>query len=195
MPREKYVFFPESKSQRNEFNKKMVEDRVDKLLRDFNLVDSDNPRFRARRFLESLIPKITLINEVDPEKHLIPYILEPNYNAFLVLERKSISSRIPHYEYTRRFSHLDYQYTKVLALGYKKNENGVEVGFFGKNENDRYLYDHPEREEFTSLDTRMLFSTTVPVEEIIPNLARAFASYERNKGRDLYNQVIFPSES
>ncbi|MDD3998738.1 MAG: hypothetical protein PHR98_01370 [Candidatus Shapirobacteria bacterium] len=177
-----------------ELGGKIVKKRADELLENFNLSDREESKFKAKRFLKSLLNKAHLKHEVDPDKYIYPYILLPNPDdAFLVLEKKLISRKRPHNESTKGLS-WDCYYTKLIALGYRKVEDGLEVGFFGKNKNDPDIFEDPDRGIFLSLDAGMLFTKTVTEEEIVPTLALAIASYEYNKGRPLNDQVTFPSE-
>lgn len=178
-----------------ELGGKIVKKRADELLRDFDLTDKGESKFKAKRFLKSLLLKASLKNEVDPEKYTGPYVLYPTLDdAFLVLERNSTTGTRPDNESTKGLS-SDYKYTKVLALGYTKVEDEFIVGFFRKNENDRYLCNHSDYRDFTPIDAGNLFFKTVTDEkEIIPTLAQAMASYEYNKGKPLNDQVTFPSE-
>ncbi|HNY04353.1 MAG TPA: hypothetical protein PKI92_01145 [Candidatus Woesebacteria bacterium] len=169
-----------------------IEKRASELQRDRDFIDG-NPK----KFLKTLLSIVDLKNEADPEKYTSPYILSPSFDeTFLVLERKLMSGTKPYNEETKDHSTSDYKYIEVVALGYIENEDGsVEVGFFKKNEKDPYIYNHPEKIDFTPLDAGMLFTITVSKEQIISTLALAFASYEYNKGKPLNNQVAFPSES
>lgn len=171
-----------------ELGGEIVKKRANELLRDFDLTNMGEPKFKAKRFLELMIPKITLINEVDPETNRNPYSVEINHNYFLVLEDKWISGRTPD---PRR---LKYDYSQVTALGCKKDGKLFKVGFFKRNEIDPYIFEDPDRGIFLPLDAGMLFTKTVTEEEIIPTLALAMASYEYNKGKPLNEQVTFPSE-
>lgn len=166
-----------------------VKKRADELLKNLDFIDGI-----PKRFLKSLLLKVSLKNDADPEKHTDPYILYPNPDdAFLVLERNLTSKKRPDNESTKGLS-TDYKYTEVMALGYTKVGDGFEVGFFKKNENDIYFANHPEDRNFTPLDAGMLFTKIVNEEEIIPTLALAMASYEYNKEKTLNHQVTFPGE-
>ena len=178
-----------------ELGGKIVKKRADELLENFNLSDREESKFKAKRFLKSLLNKAHLKHEVDPDKYIYPYILLPNPDdAFLVLERKLISSKRPYNESTKGLP-SDYTYTEAMALGYRKVGDEYEVGFFGKNENDNYLCNHPDDGDFNPKDAGMLFTKTVVSEEdIILTLALAMASYEYNKGKTLNDQITFPSE-
>lgn len=191
MLKEKFVSCPESRSKLSQADKKIVQDEADKLLLDFKPIDR-TPWLLPKRFLESLIPKVSLKNNVDLERHPLPYIVEPNNSAFLILKRKSVSILVPH-TVTQYHYNSSYEYTEVLALGYEKDKDGIEVGFFSRNENDRYLNEHRERKNFIPLEIGMLFSKTVPEKEIIPTLALAMASYQFNQEKENCNQVIFPA--
>ena len=171
----------------------IVKKRADEYQEDFNSKDMGDSKFRIKRFLKSLLPKVSLKNEVDPEKYNDPYILYPGSDeAFLVLERKLISNKRPDNESTKGLP-SNYEYTGVMALGYKKEEDKFIVGFFGKNENDIYLANHPEERDFKPVNNiGMLFTKTVPEEEIIPTLALAMASYEYNNGKRPDDQITFP---
>lgn len=173
----------------------IVKNNAKQLEKDFDLKDIGDPKFKTKRFLRSLISKTTLINEIDSKKYSTPYLLFPGFNdAFLVLERKLISSKRPYNESTKGLP-SDYTYTEAMALGYRKVGDEYEVGFFGKNENDNYLCNHPDDGDFNPKDAGMLFTKTVVSEEdIILTLALAMASYEYNKGKTLNDQITFPSE-
>ena len=172
----------------------IVKNNAKQLEEDFNLRDIGDPKFKTKRFLKSLLNKTLLKHEVDPDKYIYPYILLPNPDGvFLVLERKLISRKRPHNESTKGLS-WDCSYTKLKALGYRKVGDGLEVGFFGKNENDPYIFEDPDRGIFLPLDAGMLFTETITEKEIVPTLALAMASYEYNKGKRLNDQITFPSE-
>lgn len=179
---------------KNNAGEEVVLKRANELQRAFNLIDVGDSKSKSKRFLKSLITKIPLINEVDSDKYTGPYILYPNFNeAYLVLERKQITGVRPYNESTKGMS-KNYQYTKVIALGYQKLKDRIQVGFFGKDENNPYIIEDPDRGIFLPLDAGMLFTETVTEEEIVPTLALAAASYEYNKGKPLNDQITFPSE-
>jgi len=169
---------------------KIVKKRADELLNNLDFIDGI-----PKRFLKSLLPQVSLKNDVDPEKHTNPYILYPTFDdAFLVLERNLTTGTAPYNESTKGLGSSDYRYAEVMALGYKKTKDGYVVGFFGKKEKDRYLYNHPDDGDFNPLEVGKLFTQTATEEEIIPTLALAAAIYEYNKGKPLNDQITFPSE-
>ncbi len=179
---------------KNNAGEEMVLKRANELQKDFDFKDMGDPKFRTKRFLKSLLLKVSLKNDVDPEKYTGPYILYPTLDdAFLVLERNSTTGTRPDNESTKGLS-SDYKYTEVLALGYAKVKDGWVVGIFGKKDNDLYLYNHQDDGDFNPKDTGMLFTKTVVSEEdIVLTLALAMASYEYNKGKPLNDQITFPT--
>ena len=180
---------------KNNAGEEMVLKRANELQKDFDFKDMGDPKFRTKRFLKSLLLKVSLKNDVDPEKYTGPYILYPTLDdAFLVLERNSTTGTRPDNESTKGLS-SDYKYTEVLALGYAKVKDGWVVGIFGKKDNDLYLYNHQDDGDFNPKDTGMLFTKTVVSEEdIVLTLALAMASYEYNKGKPLNDQITFPAD-
>ena len=174
----------------------IVKNKAKQLEEDFNLKDVGDPKFKTKRFLKSLLNKTLLKHEVDPDKYIYPYILLQNPDdVFLVLERNSIKriKTVVTEEYGVN-KEISYEYIRMVALGYKKEGDEFEVGFFNRNENDPYIFEDPDRGIFLPLDAGMLFTKTVREEEIIPTLALAMASYEYNKGKPLNDQITFPSE-
>jgi len=177
-----------------ELGGKIVKKRADELLRDFDFTDKRESKHEAKRFLEFLIPQITLKNTVDSEEYTTPYILSPNSDeVFLVIERNIATGNIDEHNIDESIK-IIYKYIETMALGCKRYGEEIVVGFFKNHDKDPYLSHHPDEADFVPLDTGMLFFKTVTEKEIVPTLALAIASYEYNKGKDLNDQITFPSE-
>lgn len=172
----------------------IVKNNAKQLEEDFNLKDVGDPKFKTKRFLEFLIPQITLKNTVDSEEYTTPYILSPNSDeVFLVIERNIATGNIDEHNIDESIK-IIYKYIETMALGCKKYGEEIVVGFFKNHDKDPYLSHHPDEADFVPLDTGMLFFKTVTEKEIIPTLAQAMASHEYNRGKPLNDQITFPSE-